>query len=109
MTVICEVTQDSGKTRSYKPLHRTYNVITRPFSSVMELHCSETIHKRLYKEQNKYSRPSLGSNQPTVQGVSGALAPRGEADHSLPSNINFKNEQSCMSAPPIRLHGVVSN
>jgi len=31
----------------------------------------------------------------------------GEADHSHPSNAKVKNAWSCISAPPICLHGVM--
>jgi hypothetical protein len=58
------------------------------------------------------SRPTLGLTQPPIQRVPGALSmgvkqPGREADHSLPSSAEVKNEWSHTSTPPIRLHGVV--
>jgi hypothetical protein len=47
-----------------------------------------------------------------IQWVPGALSlglkrPGREADHSPPSSAEVKNAWSCISTPPIRLHGVV--
>jgi hypothetical protein len=58
------------------------------------------------------SRPALRPTQPPIQQRPGALS-RGikelehEAEHSLPSNAEVKNEWSYTSIPPIRLHDVV--
>jgi hypothetical protein len=57
-------------------------------------------------------RTALGSTQPPIQWVPGALSlgvkrPGSEADHSPPSSAEVKNEWSYTSTPPIRLHGVV--
>jgi hypothetical protein len=58
------------------------------------------------------SRPALGPTQPPIQGVPGALSMGvrrlgREADHSSPSSAEVKNAWSCISTPPVRLHGVV--
>jgi hypothetical protein len=58
------------------------------------------------------SRPTLGSTQPSIQSVPGAVSlavkrPGREADHSPPSSAEVKNAWSYTSTPPIRLHGVV--
>jgi hypothetical protein len=50
------------------------------------------------------SRPALGPTQPPIQWVSGAVSlgvkrPGCEADHSLPSNAEFKNAWSYTSTP----------
>jgi len=58
------------------------------------------------------SRPVLGTTQPPIQWVQGALSPgvkrsRREADHSPPPSAELKNTWSYTSTPPTRLHGVV--
>jgi hypothetical protein len=58
------------------------------------------------------SRPALGSTQPPIPGVPGALSlavkqPGREADHSSASSAEVKNAWSYTSILPIRLHGVV--
>jgi hypothetical protein len=58
------------------------------------------------------SRMALGSTQPPIQWVPGALSlevkrPGHEADHSPPSSAEVKNAWSYISTPPIHLHGVV--
>jgi hypothetical protein len=60
------------------------------------------------------SRPVLGSTQPPIQWVLGALSlgakrPGREADHTPPSSAEVKNAWSYTSTPPIRLHGLVLN
>jgi hypothetical protein len=61
------------------------------------------------------SRSALGPNHPPSQWVSGNLTRGGgersvnEADHSPPSNAQFKNVRSYIFTLPIRLHGVVLN
>jgi hypothetical protein len=57
------------------------------------------------------SRPGVGSTQPPVQWVLGALSLGvkwlgHEADHSLPSNAKVKNVDLYIHSP-IRLHGIV--
>jgi len=44
------------------------------------------------------SRPALGTTQPPIQLVSGALTPGLEADHQPPSSADVKNEWSCTVA-----------
>jgi hypothetical protein len=55
-------------------------------------------------------QPALPSTQPPINRYCGPLPvvkrPGPELDHSLPSNAEVKNEWSCTSPPPIRLHGV---
>jgi hypothetical protein len=56
------------------------------------------------------SRTALGSTQPPIQWVPGALSlwvkrPGREADHSRLSSAEVKNAWSCTSTPPVRLHG----
>jgi hypothetical protein len=58
------------------------------------------------------SRTALGPTQPPIQWVPWTLSlgvkrPGLEADHSLPSSAEVKNDWSYTSTPPIRLHGVV--
>jgi hypothetical protein len=58
------------------------------------------------------SRPALGSIQPTIQWVTGAISlgvkrPGREAYHSPPSSAEVKDAWSYTSTPPIGLHGVV--
>jgi hypothetical protein len=55
------------------------------------------------------SRTALGPAQPPIKRVPGALSlgVKREADHSLPSRAEVKNAWIYISAPPIRLHGVV--
>jgi hypothetical protein len=58
------------------------------------------------------SRPAVGSIQPPIQWVPGALSlglkrQARQADHSPPSSAEVKNECSYNSTSPIRLHGVV--
>jgi hypothetical protein len=58
------------------------------------------------------SRTALGPTQPPIQWVPGSLSLGVkrlgcEADHSPPSVPRSKNEWSCTSTPPIRLHDVV--
>jgi len=58
------------------------------------------------------SRRSLGTTQPLIQWVAGALSlgvkrPRCEADHTPPPSAEVKNAWSYTAAPQIRLHGVV--
>jgi hypothetical protein len=58
------------------------------------------------------SRTALGSTQPPIQLVTGALSlgvkqPGREADHSPPSSAENKNAWRYTSTPPILLHGVV--
>jgi hypothetical protein len=60
-----------------------------------------------YRVQN-----GLGLTEPPIQWAPGALSlgvkrPGREADHSLPSSAEVKNEWSYTSISPIRLHGVV--
>jgi hypothetical protein len=60
------------------------------------------------------SRPALGSTQPPVQWVPGALSPgikqQGrEADHSPPTSAEVKKDVDLCIHSPIRLHGVVLN
>jgi hypothetical protein len=60
------------------------------------------------------SRPALGSTQPSIQWVPGALSPgvkrpEREADHPPPNNAEIKKMWIYTSTPPIRLHGVVLN
>jgi hypothetical protein len=53
----------------------------------------------------------LGPTQPPTQWVLGALSLRlkwREADHSPPSSAEVNNAWSYTSAPPVRLHGVLS-
>jgi hypothetical protein len=58
------------------------------------------------------SRMALGPTQPPIQWVPGSLSlgvrrPGREADHSLPSSTEVKNEWIYNSSPQIRLHGVI--
>jgi hypothetical protein len=58
------------------------------------------------------SRTALGSTQPPVQGVPGALSvgvnwPGREAEQSLPSSAEVKECVKLYLHSPIRLHGVV--
>jgi hypothetical protein len=58
------------------------------------------------------SRPALGSIQPPIKLVPGAIFPRiklpgRDAGHSNPSSPEVKNVWICASTPPVRLHGVV--
>jgi hypothetical protein len=58
------------------------------------------------------SRTALGSTQPPIQWVPGALSlgvkrPRREADHSPPSSVDVKECVELYLHSPIRLHGVV--
>jgi hypothetical protein len=59
------------------------------------------------------ARPALGSIQPPIRWVSGALSlgmverPEREADHSPLSTSEVKNTWSYNSILPIRLHDVV--
>jgi hypothetical protein len=53
------------------------------------------------------SRPALGPTKPPIQWAPGVKRPGGEADHSPPSSAEVKNEWSCISTPPIHLHGMV--
>jgi hypothetical protein len=60
------------------------------------------------------SRPAVGSTQPPMQWVPGALSPEvnrqgREADHSSQSSAEVKNAWSSTSTTPIRLHGVALN
>jgi hypothetical protein len=57
-------------------------------------------------------RMALGTTQPPIQWVPGALSlgikqPGHEADHSPPPSAEVKNVWSYTSTPPIRLRGVV--
>jgi hypothetical protein len=60
------------------------------------------------------SRPALGSTQPSIQWVLGALSPgvkqpgRG-ADHSSPGSAEVKKIWILYIHCPIRLHGLVLN
>jgi len=58
------------------------------------------------------SRTALRPTQPPMQSVPVALSlgikrAGREADHTPPPSAEIKNALSCMSTPPIRLHGVV--
>jgi hypothetical protein len=58
------------------------------------------------------SRSALGPTRLPIQWVLGALSlevkrPAPEADHSSLPNAELKNAFSCISTPPVRLHGVV--
>jgi hypothetical protein len=58
------------------------------------------------------SRPALGSTQPPVQWIPGAVSlgvkqPGRKADHSPPSSAEVKNAWNYAYTPPIRLHDVV--
>jgi hypothetical protein len=58
------------------------------------------------------SRTALGSTQPLVQWVPGALSlgvkrPGREADHSTPSSAEVRNAFNYTSTPAVRFHGVV--
>jgi len=58
------------------------------------------------------SGPALGPTWTPIQWVTGALSlgvkwPVREADHSLSSSVEIKNECTYTSTFPIRLHGVV--
>jgi hypothetical protein len=58
------------------------------------------------------SVPALGSTQPPIQYVSGALSLEvkrleREADHSPPYSAEIKKCVEIYSIPPIRLHGMV--
>jgi hypothetical protein len=58
------------------------------------------------------SRPALGSTEPPIQWVPGALSlgvkrPVRDADHSPPSSVEIKNAWIYTFTPPIRLLGVV--
>jgi hypothetical protein len=58
------------------------------------------------------SGPALGPTQPSIQWVPGALSlgvkrPWCETGHSSTTSVEVKNAWSCISTPPIRLHGVV--
>jgi hypothetical protein len=60
------------------------------------------------------SRPALGSTQPPIQWVPGALSPRvkrpeREAHHSPPTSAEVKKMWTYTPTPPIRLHAVVLN
>jgi hypothetical protein len=60
------------------------------------------------------SRPALGSAQPPVQWVPGALSlwvkrPEREADHSPPSSAEAMDAWRYTFTPPVRLLGVVLN
>jgi len=60
------------------------------------------------------SRPALEPTQPPIQRVPGVLSPGvkwmgHEAGHIPPSNAKIKNEWSCISTPPICLHGMMLN
>jgi hypothetical protein len=60
------------------------------------------------------SRTALGSTQPPVQWVPGALSVgvkrlEREADHSPPCSAEVQNAWGYTSTHPIRLHGVVLN
>jgi hypothetical protein len=59
---------------------------------------------------NTMSKPALGSTQPPIQWVPGALSlgvkqPGHEADHQLHLVLKAKNACSCTSTPPVCLHG----
>jgi hypothetical protein len=59
-------------------------------------------------------RPALGSTQPPIQWVPGAISlgikqPGHEADHSCPSSSEVKNVWSYISTPTIYLHGMGYN
>jgi hypothetical protein len=58
------------------------------------------------------SRLALGSTQPPVLWVPGALSlgekwSRCEADHSPPSSAKVENAWICTSIPSVHLHGMV--
>jgi hypothetical protein len=60
------------------------------------------------------SRPALGSTQPPIQWVPGALSPGvnrtgREADHSPPNKCGVQENMDLYIHSPIRLHGVVLN
>jgi hypothetical protein len=60
------------------------------------------------------SRPALGSTQPPIEWVPGALSPglkrQGrETDHSPPANAEVKKNVELYIHSPIRLHGLVLN
>jgi hypothetical protein len=57
------------------------------------------------------SRPALGSTQPPIQCVPGAVSPEvkrpgREADHSPPASAEVKKTWVLYIHSPIRLHGV---
>jgi len=57
------------------------------------------------------SRPALGSTQPPIQWIQGALSlwvkwPGHKADHSPQPNNKVRNAWNYTSTPPTRLHGV---
>jgi hypothetical protein len=58
------------------------------------------------------SKTALRPTQPPIKWVAGTVPlgvnqPRREADHSLPSNAEVKDEYSYISSPPIRPRGVL--
>jgi hypothetical protein len=60
------------------------------------------------------SRPTLGSTQPPIQRVPGALSlamkqPGHEADHSPPASAEVKENVDLYIHSPICLHGIVFN
>jgi hypothetical protein len=62
------------------------------------------------------SRPALGSAEPPIKWVPGALSPgierpggEFEAHHSSPTSAEVEKMWIYISPPPIRLHGVVLN
>jgi hypothetical protein len=60
------------------------------------------------------SRLALGSTQPPIQWIPGALfagikRPVREADHSPPTSAEVEKAWVYTSTPPILLHGVVLN
>jgi hypothetical protein len=76
------------------------------------------MHQQLWGYKVEWKSVSRGTGGKKVeyhwpiQWVPGALSlvvkwPGREADHSPPSGAEVKNEWSYISAPPVRLHGVV--
>ena len=68
---------------------------------------TNTFFKNIISPNLQLALPSI---QTPINRCCGSLPavkrPGPELDHSLPSNAEVKNEWSCTSTPPIRLHGV---